>query len=120
MIVKLLNSLKGFYTFKELESKVGIPSQVLWRYTSLTNIPEKVTSRKLVERILTHRLIEKAIDKVVTKNSYGYIETWRYLYDTHFLGIVGYEAAKFVGPEDIDVVIVFPEEDASLALARES
>ena len=115
MIVKLLNSLKGFYTFKELEEKVGIPSQILWRYTSLTHIPEKGTSWKIVKKVLEHGLARRAIDRVITRNSYGYIETWKYLYD--FLGIVGYEAARFVGPEDIDVVVAFPEEDAPLALA---
>jgi len=117
MTVKLLNSLKGFYTLKELEKILGINSHILWRYTALINIPEKKTSNKIIGKTLENNLIEKIVNKVISINSRGYVETWRYLYDVHFLGIVGYEVARFVNLNQIDTVFVFPEEDAPLALA---
>jgi len=54
---------------------------------------------------------------VILVNSRGYIETWRYLYNVHFLGIIGYEVARFVDSNQIDVVFLYSEENAPLALA---
>jgi len=50
--VKLLNSLKGLYTLKELEKILEINSHILWRYTALINIPEKKTLQKIIEKYL--------------------------------------------------------------------
>ena len=54
---------------------------------------------------------------MILVNSRGYIETWRYLYNVHFLGIIGYEVARFVDSNQIDVVFLYSEENAPLALA---
>ena len=116
IVVRILNSLKGFYTFKELEEKTGIPFQVLWRYTSLTSIPEKRTAKRIIDKIEEQGLIENIIERVIVKNSHGYIESWRYLYNPRFLGLIGYEAAKFTRGEKIDAILTFPQEDAPLAL----
>ena len=58
------------------------------------------------------------MNKVISINSRGYVETWRYLYDVHFLGIVGYEVARFVGSNSIDTVFVYPEEDDKVILVK--
>jgi len=52
-------------------------------------------------------LVRNVIDRIVAQNSYGYVESWRYLYDIYFLGLVGYEAAKFVKDYDVGVVLAF-------------
>lgn len=115
MVIKLLNALKGFYTFKELEEFFNIPRQVLWRYTSLHNVPEKHTIEKIMKKINELKLFERVLDKVIKINGFGFVETWRYTTDVHFLNIVGYMAAKFVGNAKIDVVFTVSEDGAPLA-----
>lgn len=117
LVVKLLSSLKGFYTFKELEEELDMPAQMLWRYTNLMNIPEKRTATKILEKIHERNLLVRIYNKVIVKNIYGYVEVWRYLYDRHFLNLVGYEAANLIGQNSVNTVLVYPPEDAPLALA---
>lgn len=114
--VRLLNALKGFYTFKELEEKLHIPYQVLWRYTSQTTYPEKKRAKELLTRIEETKLIDKIFSRIITVNSYGYVETWKYIYNTRFLDLVSYKVIKFLGDAKISVIISFPEQDAPLAM----
>ncbi|MCX8209383.1 MAG: hypothetical protein N3G79_07070, partial [Sulfolobales archaeon] len=53
----LLRLLKFFYSFKELEKRLGMPSQVLWRYVTLRATPEKDTAQKILAKIKEQRLV---------------------------------------------------------------
>ena len=102
--VKLLNALKGFYTFKKLENLLGISSQVLWRYTSLVSVPEKNTAEKIVNKLEELKLIDKTIEKMIIENKYSFINTIRLNYDVNFLNIIGYKVWKFGRGNEITVI----------------
>ncbi len=103
--VRLLNALKGFYTFRKLEELLGIPSQVLWRYTSLINIPEKNTAEKIIKKIEEEKLVEKVINSIAIVNRYGFVNSLNFCYNIGFLNIVGYKAWKFTKGTEIDIVM---------------
>ncbi len=114
--IRLLSSLKGFFTFKELEDMLGIPYQVIWRYISLKNTPEKPTARKIISKIEELRLIERAFDRILRTNAYGYVETWRLLTSFKFLDLMGYIISKFVGEEDVNIILAHPSAVSPLAI----
>lgn len=114
--VRLLSSLKGFFTLKELESKLGIPYQVIWRYISLKNTPEKNTARKIIERIESLNLIEEALRRNLRVNRHNYIETWRLMSNYKFLDLMGYVISSFVGEEEVDLILSYPSTSFPLAL----
>ncbi|RDD53085.1 MAG: hypothetical protein BA066_06260 [Candidatus Korarchaeota archaeon NZ13-K] len=114
--VRLLSSLKGFFTLKELESKLGIPYQVIWRYISLKNTPEKTTARKIIERIESLNLIEEALRRNLRLNEHNYIESWRFMNNYKFLDLMGYVISSFVGGEDVTLLLAHPQTSLPLAL----
>lgn len=114
--VRLLRSLKGFFTLKELESMLNIPYQVIWRYISFKNMPERATARKIIMRVEELGLIDKALDRNLVVNSHGYVETWRLLNSFNFLELMGYQVTKFVGGEEINAVVSYPPSASPLAL----
>jgi len=120
IVVKLLTALKGFYTFKELEDKLGLSFHILWRYVSLRSLPEEKTAKMILQRVEEYNPIGSIVSRVIRVNSFGYVETWRYLYNVNFLEIIGYETSKFIGEAKVDIVVVFPEEDMPLALVISS
>lgn len=112
--VRLLSGLKEAYTFKELEELLNIPAQVLWRYTSHVQFPEKSTARKLLDAIQEKHLLERAMRELII-NSQGLAEDWRLLYNPRFLNIVGYLAWRHFGGDNVDLVIAPSERDSALA-----
>lgn len=114
--VRLLRSLKGFFTLKELETMLKMPYQVIWRYISLKNTPEKITARKIIGRIEELGLIDRALERNIVVNSHGYVETWRLLNSFNFLELMGYQVAKFAGGEEINTVISYPPSTSPLTL----
>lgn len=114
--VRLLSSLKGFFTLKELESKLDIPYQVIWRYISLKNTPEKTTAKRIIERIERLNLIEEALKRNLRVNELNYIESWRFMSNYKFLDLIGYVISSFVGDEEVDVLLAYPPTSFPLAL----
>ncbi|BES81166.1 hypothetical protein [Pyrodictium abyssi] len=66
-LFNLINALKFFYSFKSLEKKLGVPSQVLWRYTTLRATPEKDTAQKILAKIKELKLVEEAIQRTAAE-----------------------------------------------------
>lgn len=85
----LLRLLKFFYSFKELERRIGVPSQVLWRYVTLRATPEKDTAQKILARIKEQKLVEEAISEVISESK----EPWLLLSNP---GILELSALKLV------------------------
>ncbi|MEM0494160.1 MAG: hypothetical protein QXU72_02690 [Thermofilum sp.] len=110
---KLLNGLKEAYTFKELEELLGIPAQVLWRYTSFAQFPERQTAKKILEGVRAQGLIEKTLQRALGRQSA--FEEWRLLFNPRLLNIVGYLAWRKLSDVDVDVVLTFPEKNSALA-----
>lgn len=111
---RLLSGLKEVYTFKELEELLGIPAQVLWRYTSFAQFPERQTARKILEGVRARGLVEKTLQKALLGKQ-GAFEEWRLLFNPRILNVVGYLAWRKLSGVDIDVVLTFPEKNSALA-----
>ena len=63
-LFKLLRALRGLYSFRELEKLLATPYQVLWRYTTLTSIPEEKSIAKLFSRAAELRLLDRAANTI--------------------------------------------------------
>ncbi|MEZ0346803.1 MAG: hypothetical protein ABWK01_09645 [Infirmifilum sp.] len=115
VVARLLNGLKEAYTFKELEEFLGIPSQVLWRYTSYSQFPEKHTARKILEAIRERKLVEKALrEAIISENQV--VEEWRFLFNPRVLNLIGYIVWKNYADSEVDVVLTYPERNTGLAV----
>lgn len=112
--VRLLGGLKEVYTFKELEELLDVPAQVLWRYTSHVQFPERGTAKKLLDAIESKHLLERAIRELVVKPQ-GIAEEWRLFFNPRFLNLVGYIAWKAFGDDNVDLVLATNERDSALA-----
>lgn len=112
--VRLLGGLKEVFTFKELEELLGVPAQVLWRYTSHVQFPEKGTAKKLLDAIQERKLLERAVREIVL-GPQGVVAEWKLLFNPRFLNIVGYFAWKHFGEDEIDLVLAPSERDSALA-----
>ncbi len=113
--VRLVSGLKEVFTFKELEEMLGIPAQVLWRYTSHVQFPERATAKKIIDTIESRRLLEQAVRKIVAGPP-GLAEEWRLLFNPRFLNLVGYVAWRDFGSDEVDLVLAPSEKDAALAV----
>jgi adenine phosphoribosyltransferase len=111
---KLLCGLKEVFTFKELEELLGIPAQVLWRYTSFSHFPERQTSRKIIEAIRSQSLVEKALQRALLGKQ-GVLEEWRLLFNPRVLDLVGYLAWRKLADSEVDLVLTYPERNAAVA-----
>jgi adenine/guanine phosphoribosyltransferase-like PRPP-binding protein len=67
MVFNLLRILKFFYSFKELEKRLNVPSQVLWRYVTLRVTPEKETAQRILARIKEQRLVEEVVSSAISR-----------------------------------------------------
>ena len=107
MLVNLLVSLKDIYTFRELEAVTGVPQNNLWKYVSLSMVPEEPTAKKIYEEIRSKKVIEKAVASMI-----GYIrmgEEWKSYWRTGYCDLAGfllYEKLQFLKP---DAIVVCPE-----------
>ena len=112
--VRLLSCLKEVYTFKELEELLDVPAQVLWRYTSHVQFPERGTAKKLLDTIQGKKLLERAIKEIVL-GPQGVVAEWKLLFNPRFLNIVGYLAWRCFGEDEVDLVLAPSERDSALA-----
>lgn len=112
--VRLLGGLKEVFTFKELEELLEIPAQVLWRYTSHVQFPERGTAKKLLDAIGSKHLLERAIRELVITPQ-GIVEEWRLFFNPRFLNLIGYIAWRTFGKDNLDLVLATCERDSALA-----
>ncbi len=115
IVAKLLNGLKEVYTFKELEELLGVPAQVLWRYTSYSHFPERQTAKKILEAIREKKLVERALRESLIKED-RVVEEWRMLFNPRILNLIGYIVWKFYSGLEVDTVLTYPERNAGLAV----
>jgi adenine phosphoribosyltransferase len=113
LTMKLLSALKEFYTFKELEEMLGLPYQVLWRYTNFLTTPEEGTARRILRLIREKRLIENALERNFEKiNSIS--DIWEVVKNIGFLDLIAFEAMEALEGVEFDAVLAFPEESGVL------
>jgi adenine phosphoribosyltransferase len=108
IVARLLNGLKEVYTFKE-------PSQLLWRYTTYSQFPERLTAKKILEAIRENRLLERALKQVLLRET-GAVEEWRLLFNPRVLNLVGYLAWKHFKDDEVSLVMTAGEKNSALAV----
>lgn len=113
LTMRLLSALKEFYTFKELEEMLGLPYQVLWRYTNFLTTPEEGTARRVLQLIREKRLIESALEKNFEQVKSA-SDIWGVVKNIGFLDLVAFEAMEALEGMDFDTVFAFPEESGIL------
>lgn|GEM_PF-3487952 len=107
MLVNLLVSLKDIYTFRELEAITGVPQNNLWKYVSLSMVPEEPTAKKIYEEIRSKKVIEKAVVSMIDNIRAG--EEWKSYWRTGYCDLAGfllYEKLQYLKP---DAIVVYPE-----------
>ncbi len=113
LTIRLLSALKEFYTFKELEEMLGLPYQVLWRYTNFLTTPEEGTARRILQLIRERRLIETALEKNFMHVK-SVSDIWVAVRNIGFLDLIAFEAMETMEGVDFDTVLAFPEESGVL------
>lgn len=113
-LLRELRVLKYFYTFKELESLLEIPGQVLWRYIMLRSVPEKTTTSKLLEKIRALRLFERVFEEKLPRS----MDLWGYLGNPGILELASLKAYEKYGKLKIEIILSAPDE-YSAALASQ-
>jgi hypothetical protein len=110
----VLNILKQFYTFKELEGLLNVPYQVLWRYLTLKSTPERSTVQKILETIKEERLVEQIKERFAS-GQYG---VWQLLSNPGLLDLAALTVIERVGVKRFNVILSAPDPySAALASA---
>ena len=101
VLYKVLSALKHFYSFKELEERLGVSAQILWRYGSLRSVPERETAEKLIRKIESTRLLEDALSRAVDSSS----ELWQLLSSPGILSLIELKALEAFRGEKVNAVV---------------
>ncbi len=115
LVVRLLNALKSFYTFRDLELMLEVPQQALWRYVNFLTVPEESTAKKILKKIEELRLIEKVVDDMVRPSSKGQVEIWKLTHNIGFLDLLGFYVTLIPRIDDVDIILAYPEDSSPLA-----
>lgn len=105
MVFTLLRILKFFYSFKHLETKLEIPSQVLWRYVTLRVTPEKQTAEKILAKIKESKLIEEVISKELSEEK----ELWLISSNPGILELAAMRLVYDLRKSKIDMILSTPD-----------
>ncbi len=101
MLFKVLSALKHFYSFKELENRLGVSAQILWRYVSLRSVPERGTAEKLIQKIEKEGLIDEALKKSLQESD----EPWQILSNPGVMTLAELKAMEIFRGEKVNVII---------------
>jgi len=69
-LLRLLRILTSFYSYRELERRLNIPENTLWKYYSLKVMPEKETAVKLLKKIEESGLLDSIIKDLARDKGY--------------------------------------------------
>ena len=100
-LFKVLNALKHFYSFKELEERLGVSAQILWRYVSLRSVPERSTAERLLQRIEEEGLIDDALRRALGDGE----ELWQVLSSPGVMALAGLKVLSSLKEDKVNVVV---------------
>jgi len=100
-LFKVLNALKHFYSFKELEERLGVSAQILWRYVSLRSVPERVTAERLLQRIEDEKLIDEAFERAIRDSE----EPWQVLSSPGIMELAELKVISTLKGDKVNIVI---------------
>jgi len=104
-LFKVLNALKHFYSFKELEERLGVSAQILWRYVSLRSVPERVTAERLLQKIEDEKLIDEAFERAIKDSE----EPWQVLSSPGVMELAELKVLSTLKGDRVNVVITGPD-----------
>jgi len=104
-LFKVLNALKHFYSFKELEERLGVSAQILWRYVSLRSVPERVTAERLLQKIEDEKLIDEAFERAIKDSE----EPWQVLSSPGVMELAELKVISTLKGDRVNVVITGPD-----------
>lgn len=113
-VLRVLDTLNYFYSFRDLEKLLGVPFQSLWRYVNLLSIPEERTAERILERVKKLNLIETAAREALEEVG---DEIWRLARTPGFIQLFSIVAEEVIGVEKLNTVVAVTEEALSLATA---
>lgn len=103
--INLLRILKFFYSFKELEKFLDVPSQVLWRYLTLKTFPERETALEIIKKIREQKLVERAVEKALAESP----EPWAVFSNPGALELAAFSVAEELEDEKFGAVVSAPD-----------
>lgn len=115
--VEILKVLSYYYSFRDLEKILGIHFQSLWRYVTLTSVPEKDTAEKILTKISELNLLRAAIEQELSRAGGEYHVLSR---SPGFVSAFAYTVKEFFGSdlfEKINSVIALSPMAISLSTA---
>lgn len=101
VLFKVLSALKHFYSFKELEERLGVSAQILWRYVSLRSVPERSTAERLLQRIEEEGLIDDALRRALGDGE----ELWQVLSSPGVMALAGLKVLSSLKEDKVNVVV---------------
>lgn len=107
LLVQLLVSLKNFYTFKDLEQILGVPQHTLWKYTSLNMMPEEQTAKRIFDKILSTKTVERIVMNQL--NLAGNDNKWIYLWNPALMDLISFIVYRYFTKDAFDHILCFPE-----------
>ena len=113
-VLRILDTLNYFYSFRDLEKMLGVPFQSLWRYVNLLSIPEERTAERILERVKALNLIEAAAREALSEAG---DELWRLARTPGFIQLFSIIAEDAIGLGKLNTVVAVTEEAVSLATA---
>ncbi|MEB2792737.1 MAG: hypothetical protein G5Z42_00230 [Caldisphaeraceae archaeon] len=105
LVFRLLGALKYFYSFKELEERLGVPAQILWRYVVLRTVPERSTAEKILKKIRENRMIEDVLVRYFRNKE----ELWSLLSNPGIMMLTGLKFLEELKDEKINSIVTSPE-----------
>ncbi len=109
LLLEILRVLTYFYSFRELEKKLGYPMQTLWKYHTLRTIPEKETALKILKRIKE----SKIIDEIILEISSNISDIYELLSTTGILELASFDAIDIIKQHNINTIISMPDSYAA-------
>ncbi len=105
VLFKVLNALKHFYSFKELEERLGVSAQILWRYVSLRSVPERSTAERLLQKIVGEGLIDDALKRALGNGD----ELWQVLSSPGVMALAELKILESLKDDKVNVVVTGPD-----------
>ncbi|MGC9072012.1 MAG: hypothetical protein ACP5HK_04875 [Acidilobus sp.] len=105
VLFKVLSALKHFYSFKELEERLGVSAQILWRYVSLRSVPERLTAEKLLQKIDDEGLVDEALRKALGEGE----ELWQILSSPGVMALAELKVLNSLKGDKVNAVITGPD-----------
>ncbi len=92
LAVELLNSMKKFFKFRELEELLDLPTPTIWRYIHGEIRPSYDRARQLIQRLLSNETLIKLANQLVKRSDNNLVNVYLVAYNVDILNIASIDA----------------------------